>query len=383
MPYYKFKKNDLFYNRIKVHPQVDFVIYTGSVFYNNKNYEPGAFEDPVLHMPPGYVSLHEINVDRPANQLVYPFVTKDGSITSFRTVGTTSFNTDFVYGDKITGSYPQVATISRDYLSASPTDKKISALRNTIDWYRTISPEFEFSNSKRDLSASEINLISLPSIFYGSSIKKGTVDLEFYVTGTLIAKAQDVRRNGELIQTGPPGSAGSGSIVGLALYTEGFLLLTGSTSLSPHVENYPPLGAPHSPSWLDFATTGSLAGSPPSSSFNLSFEGTTFIPTLTMLAHARAGELNHSSNYTYLDYDSYTSGSVSTGSTSYIEPEYNIKNTVKSPYSDPTGSFQKQTYISRIGIYDKDKNLIAIAKVATPVRKREQDSYTFKLKLDF
>ena len=30
----------------------------------------------------------------------------------------------------------------------------------------------------------------------------------------------------------------------------------------------------------------------------------------------------------------------------------------------------------------ENKNLIAIAKVATPVRKRETDSYTFKLKLD-
>ena len=33
-------------------------------------------------------------------------------------------------------------------------------------------------------------------------------------------------------------------------------------------------------------------------------------------------------------------------------------------------------------IYDKDKNLIGIAKMATPVRKTESDQYTFKLKLD-
>ena len=48
-----------------------------------------------------------------------------------------------------------------------------------------------------------------------------------------------------------------------------------------------------------------------------------------------------------------------------------------------TGSFEKQVYISKIGLYDKDRNLIGIAKLATPVRKREIDSYTFKLKLDF
>tara|TARA_R100001509_G_scaffold73906_1_gene41227 strand:+ start:176 stop:304 length:129 start_codon:yes stop_codon:yes gene_type:complete len=40
------------------------------------------------------------------------------------------------------------------------------------------------------------------------------------------------------------------------------------------------------------------------------------------------------------------------------------------------------TYISSIGIYDKDQNLIAVAKVANPIRKLESEDYTFKLKLD-
>jgi hypothetical protein len=56
---------------------------------------------------------------------------------------------------------------------------------------------------------------------------------------------------------------------------------------------------------------------------------------------------------------------------------------VSSSYPDPTGTFKKQTWISRIGIYDKDKNLIGIAKVANPVKKTEEHDFTFKLKLDF
>ena len=61
-----------------------------------------------------------------------------------------------------------------------------------------------------------------------------------------------------------------------------------------------------------------------------------------------------------------------------------IKNTISSSFAscDYTASFKKQTFINKIGIYDKDRNLIAIAKVATPVRKLETDEYTFKLKLD-
>ena len=42
-------------------------------------------------------------------------------------------------------------------------------------------------------------------------------------------------------------------------------------------------------------------------------------------------------------------------------------------------SDQEFTFISKIGVYDDDKNLIAIAKVATPVRKLETDEYTFFL----
>ena len=40
------------------------------------------------------------------------------------------------------------------------------------------------------------------------------------------------------------------------------------------------------------------------------------------------------------------------------------------------------TYISSIGVYDKDRNLIAVAKLANPVRKLESEDFTFKLKLD-
>ena len=59
-----------------------------------------------------------------------------------------------------------------------------------------------------------------------------------------------------------------------------------------------------------------------------------------------------------------------------------IKNIVSSSYKNHSASFQPVTYISKIGLYDKDKNLIGIAGVANPVKKTEDTSYTFKLKLD-
>ena len=190
---------------------------------------------------------------------------------------------------------------------------------------------------------------------------------------------------GELIQTGPEGSTGSGSVAGVALYDEGFLLLTGSWDLDTTTRNY--LNDPGNlvaPSWLYFAVGANdtiPAGTVPSSSYSLNMKGVNKIPNLTMFAHADKGEMNHSNNPTYIKFGQVTS--PSTGSYIFEEPtNLSIKNIVSSSYADPTGSFQKITYISKIGIYDEDKNLIGVATMATPVKKTQDRNLTFKLKLD-
>ena len=387
MSYYKFGVNDTFYNRIKAHPKCDFVIYGGQVFYNNTTVESGTFqgigqghENRVNNVPVGYVSLYELNINRPSTQLIYPFVSKAGSLSSFKTVSDSAFNSDFVFGDTITGSYPLSASISRDYYGTGWTRNAITSLKNTLNYYQSLSQHYAFSSSLRDLSTDIVNLVSIPSIFFGSSIKKGSVDLKFYVTGTLIAQAKDERQNGELIQVGPIGTPGSGSIVGMTLYNEGFLLLTSSIELGTSNTDTYLGGSSSKPKWVHFAHTGSVGNS----SFQITFEGTNYIPTLTMLAHAPKGELNYSNNPTFLKYSDFTTKVPNSSSTVWVEStDTDIKNTVKSPFADPTGSFEKQVYISRISVYDKDKNLIGIAKLATPLRKRESESFTFKLKLDF
>ena len=68
----------------------------------------------------------------------------------------------------------------------------------------------------------------------------------------------------------------------------------------------------------------------------------------------------------------------------YIEKDdVQVKNVVETPYKDVTGSFKKTTFISEIGIYDENMNLIGVAKTAKPVKKTEDREYTFKLKIDF
>ena len=69
--------------------------------------------------------------------LIFPFVTKDGSLNSIGTVTDATFNTSFQYGDMITGSYPMSSSITREYFSeghgaTATTGSHILALKNTL-----------------------------------------------------------------------------------------------------------------------------------------------------------------------------------------------------------------------------------------------------------
>lgn len=313
----------------------------------------------------------------------YPFTPKDSSLAALKTISTSEYISS-QYGKVLSGSeYPYYGTISSDFLLENHNDYKIFALKNTLNYYTNLTKHYSFSSSYGDKSIQEMKLISIPSTFYGSSIRKGTITCKWFLSGTLIAELQDIKRNGELIQVGPSGSNGSGSVAGIVLYNEGFLLLTGSWSLHPtYTDTFRSDLSYYPPEWKYFMHTGSSGDYlAPSSSFDLQFEGTNYIQTVTMMAQAERGELNHSNNPTYLKYSNNVL--YSTGSTFFIENKNReIKNILYTNYEEVEPRLEKITYISQIGIYDENKNLIAIAKLAKPVRKRQNDVYTFKLKLD-
>ena len=153
-------------------------------------------------------------------------------------------------------------------------------------------------------------------------------------------------------------------------------------SFSPHTEEYTNSATAYSPAWIYFGASGSAVNNYlKESSYTLDFQGTQKIPTLTMFAHAEKNKLNNSSNPTFVELgDSLNKVTSSSG---YRESDQiKVKNIVKSPYNNYTASFQRETYISEIGIYDKDRNLIAIAKLANPIKKTEEKDFTFKLKVD-
>jgi hypothetical protein len=59
-----------------------------------------------------------------------------------------------------------------------------------------------------------------------------------------------------------------------------------------------------------------------------------------------------------------------------------LKNIVSSSFANHNEKFRRQVYISKIGVYDEQNNLIGIATLANPVLKDENEDYVFKLKLD-
>ena len=255
-----------------------------------------------------------------------------------------------------------------------------------MDYYRYISDQYTFTGS---YMSGAVNMLEIPSIFYDSNIAKGSVSLKFYFTGTLVDEAIDSRQNGELIST--MGTT-SGSTVGMVLYNEGFMLLTSSVNIgaATTADDYLANGVQTRANWTYFGAysaaniSGSSGGYASASLFSVSFKGTQKIPTMTMFATAEKGGANNSLNPTWL---SSSNGDwrpkILTGSGGYIEPrQLTIKNTIQNQYCEYDSPFEKQTFISEIGIFDEHKNLIGIAKLANPVKKKESEDFTFKLKLD-
>ena len=100
---------------------------------------------------------------------------------------------------------------------------------------------------------------------------------------------------------------------------------------------------------------------------------------MTMFAHAKKGQLNHSNNPTYRNLNTTRVNQTGSGLI-FSEGPSDISNIVSGSFV--SSSFEKTTYISKVHIYDEDGNLIGITSLANPIKKTLQDEFTFKMKLD-
>jgi len=424
----KFTDKDIILNTMRAYPEARFLIFDGKVYYNSIPDQSGAISADVYCVPQGHISLYEYSIDRVINRgipgepttakSIYPFITKQSAGASFRTAGKISYTNEFVYGDILTSSYPMSASITREYLptagqrdtiinthtgestAGAPIYSHYWALKNRLNFYGTLSEHYKVSSSydfghlsvrtDRDpwnKDNQTINLISIPSIFFGTKINPGTLSLKWYFTGSLIGELQDSKQNGELIEVV---GNNTGSVAGVVMYNEGFILSTGSWNLGDGAPSIPIKadGTSDRPKWIYFAAgaldgvTQATAGADfVSASFDLSFKGQTDTQVMTMFTHARRGEINYSNNPTYIKYDQ-TKVIVSSSTTYQENPNKLIANTTTSSYQGFDNDFKRQVYISRVALYDENKNLIGIATLSNPVLKKEDEDIAIKLKLD-
>lgn len=418
---FKFEPDDLFVNRLKTYPEYNVFIYQGEMFVNSESRITGS----------GGIIVYDINRNLTGSNMIYPFVEN----TSVKSIFKSQIYQPLVktidagpvphfYKRKLAAtdkelSYPATGDITSSYGVESPIKRNLSeavvsldtryvdpavpnrtggtfvqthtqnfsnainltasALQNTARKYTVLSDHFIFSSSahSRNLLEEQINFITIPSMYYGSEIKKGTVELNYYITGSKVGSCGDVNHNGELIGTS---GTTSGSVVGIIMYDEGIIALTSSVELESNNIQYN--GSPTTGSWLHYGTTlndGISDATLASASYDLNFEGTNYVNTMTMFAHARKGHLNHSNNPTYRDLSVEKFNTTGSGPM-FVEGTTGLANVVSASYI--SASFEKTTYISKVHIYDEDGNLIAITSTSKPIKKTINDEFTFKMKLD-
>ena len=440
-----FEKNDVFYNTIAGSPSYKVVFYNGNIIVNDQINERNKTSSSI--------NLFEINV----------------GLTGTYAENFTKNNINFFGTYEITGSASYRPEIKRNFIYKSNlasnfafdeqytlynTVKKIYALQNSFIKYSLdndkskITEYFDTSlNNGSTIPAStavkgatyspyaaptrflrplrNTNLIEIPQAFYGIKIQPGTLNLKIYVTGTLVAEACDKYKNTKIIQTSSSyNSALVNNEIGMVLYDEGVIILTGSSQLATQSEYYiqPVSSTTYANSvltnpavldslkWIHFGshkvTTTNVATSTPivSASFELSFNGSTQKDVLTMFCSADKNKLTWSNNRTFLSGGQTNklilgeTSSINVNGTTYVAPSSSffipsngyyfendqiiIKNTLSSSYTNYTPPYKSQVFISEIGIYNEDGDLIAIGKLANPLRKTPELDYTIKLKLD-
>lgn len=432
---FEFTSDDLFINRLKAYPEYNIFIYQSRMYVNketqpngsggivvydiNSNKSTGkilpfvvtgsdkvAFKkyqyQPLIQNHSGDFQWGSAYVGGTATELVSPAAsTNYSSLATVVTQGqagsiTSSYGSESPIKRRlteVTGGFAAnyfnffTATTSSTSVSFStPTNLTASALQNVARKYTVMSDHFIFASSSqrpRDLVVDpySINFINIPSMYYGSTIKKGSVELNYFITGSKIASCADTNHDGTLI-----GTTGStlGSVVGLVMYDEGIIMLTSSVS----IETGPALGIkydgtnPLLSSWKYYGTTlndGITNTTLASASYGLDFKGTNYITSMTMFAHAKKGQLNHSNNPTYRNLNTTRVNQTGSGLI-FSEGPSDIANIVSGSFV--SSSFEKTTYISKVHIYDEDGNLIGITSLANPIKKTLQDEFTFKMKLD-
>ncbi len=218
--------------------------------------------------------------------------------------------------------------------------------------------------------------INFSRLLVKDEIKKGSFNLQYFASGTYaspstIVTVQDTNAQNEYRVNSPAGEYGvlySGSAaVGLLYYQAGVAVLSLATSSVSGVSGStaqlfgPTAGMNSSGQTITQLLTSSNITSVSDAFrrrlYNVSFNNTTELNSTIYFCRANAGDFNYSSNPTYL------SGS---------------KIVTKNATTD-----EPVSYITTVGLYSTDNELLAVAKLSEPVKKTPSTELTLRVRLDY
>lgn len=284
-------------------------------------------------------------------------------------------------------------------------------MREKIDIYRTFAQQllgddtqtFTYvSGAIAGASIKEAMFFTFKRLFSRDQLKRETYALRMFYSGSAYVGDLSSSGTGEKIYTDlgsttnvnysfPGGSVGTlvdtatVSPVGLIWHDQGIVVLDSSRvfdvtqSLSGTIQTVASLAEPFTGSLLSsslYGSTGSLfyrasvddvldyvcsTRFTGSDATVMAFQNQTNINSSVYFCKFSADRFNYSSNPTYTDND---------GRIVVIDPGQ----------EDIQRSF---TFITSIGLYDADNNLLAVAKTSRPILKNAQREYTVKVRLDY
>ena len=208
------------------------------------------------------------------------------------------------------------------------------------------------STDERNLE-SEFGLISIPQHKYGEGIKVGTV------------KFTDNNNDKVYLDDGYSNLVSGSTICGNIMYDRGFVILTKDTP------------------------SGSLTD------FRIEYNSTQTIYENEIFISVLENEFNVSQNRTALIDADYESGSLITHgqysySSHYSQSYTNLRSAKVNPLFnhydvssslDPTGSYLAP-FITTIGLYDNELNMVAVAKLARPMKSLPDYPLNFIIRFD-
>ncbi len=219
-------------------------------------------------------------------------------------------------------------------------------------WHPVDNPNFVTPKKRITDEVNFFRVIHIPSMFYGRQIATGSIKMvcNSYANKSLQRVLMDDGKGRLYISGSVLRSVGNEDYTGMkwnkvgnVFYSEGLIVIT-------------------DPSIFDFGDIGNDA-SASVDTLQVSFRGLERISTKVFQCFVPAADANGSNNPTFSQYSNM------------VADQFYEKWVVKQ--DKPT------TWITAVGIYNEDHKLVAVAKMASPIRKREKDKLLIRLKMDF